>query len=159
MPGCAATRRIAADPTSAALLLAGPTAVELWPGAELTSSGPDDQIRVMVDLPPAFLPASGRVAVLVRSLSPRRTPTSFVLRFSFGAAGFPGVRGELSLGYAPVGPDELPCTDAELRLTIDDPGEAVQAVPLARFVTAVGELAEQFLVNLAAAAEHRSRAA
>ena len=49
MPGCAATRRIAADPTSAALLLAGPTAVELWPGAELTSSGPDDQIRVMVD--------------------------------------------------------------------------------------------------------------
>ena len=159
MPGSAASRRIAADPTSAALLLAGPTAVELWPGAELTSSGPDDQIRVMVDLPPAFLPASGRVAVLVRSLSPQRTPTSFVVRFSFGAAGFPAVRGELSLGYAPVGPDQLPCTDAVLRLTVEDPGDATQAVPLDRFVAAVSDLAEQFLANLASAAEDRSRAA
>jgi hypothetical protein len=159
VPGCAARRRISADPTSAALLLAGPSAVELWPGAELDSSGPDDQIRVTVDLPPALLPASGRVAVLVRSLSPRRTPTSFVVRFTFGAAGFPAVRGELALGYAPVVEGELPATDAELRLTVDDPGAATQAVPLDRFVAVVGELAEVFLANLAAAAEGRSRAA
>ena len=33
------SRRIAADPTSTALLLAGPTAVDLWPGARRVAEG------------------------------------------------------------------------------------------------------------------------
>jgi hypothetical protein len=158
------TRRIAADPTSAALLLAGPSAVELWPGATLERTGPDDQLRVMTELPAAFLPVSGRAAVLVRALSPQRTPTAFLLRFSFGAAGFPGVRGELALEYAVPGASDAsdeprPATDALLRLDVDDPAGADLVVPLDRFLSGLQTLAETFLDNLAIAAEGRSQAA
>ena len=66
------TRRIAADPTSTALLLAGPAAVELWPQ-----------------------PAS------VRALPPRRTPTSYVTRFEWSGPGLPTTTAELTLAYVP----------------------------------------------------------
>lgn len=157
------TRLIAADPTSAALLLAGPSAVELWPGVELERSGPDDQIRVIVDLPPALLPASGRAAVLVRAVSPRRTPTSFVLRFSFGLAGFPAVKGEIALQYAVTVTDDSPggrpATEAALCLEVADADGAETVIPREQFVAALRELAAAFLDNLADAAEGRSRAA
>ncbi|MDT7550501.1 MAG: hypothetical protein QOE84_2895 [Actinomycetota bacterium] len=138
-----ADRRIAADPTSTALLLAGPAALELWPG--LRRVGPvADRVLVEVDIAPPQL----STAATVRVLPPRRTPTSFVTSFEWVGPSLPATTGELTLSYAPG-----PATHAELVLdSVGVDGSALGPATLQA-------LAEGFLANLARLAESRSRAA
>jgi hypothetical protein len=133
-------QRIAADPTSTALLLAGPTAMELWPGLRRVglSSG-----RVVVETDLGDQPA----AASVRALPPKRTPTCFVTRFEFVGPGLPATTAELTLAYADQG------TLAELVLTSSGfEGTVLDEATLL-------ERARGFLANLARAAELRSCAA
>ncbi len=141
-----ATQRIAADPTSTALLLAGPSAFELWPG-----------VRRVADLGGGVVVetalAEGRaVAASVRALPPQRTPTAYVTRFTWVGPGLPATTGELVLTHAPAVPGER-ATLATLELTCDDlPGSDLDAATL-------DVMARAFLANLARAAELRNRAA
>ena len=148
-------RRIAADPASAVLLLAAPAAAELWPGVALESAQPGDQIRLYVRVPPAAADLAGLsagVSAVVQAEPPQRTPTAFVVRFSFSAAGVPATTGTLMLTYARGEGDETSATIARLSFAADQattPG----------FVAALEYSARRFLDKLAAAAENRSRAA
>lgn len=138
-------RTIAAEPTSTALLLAGPAAVDLWPGARRAGEF-DGQVRVEADL--ALAPGGGRggpTRVLVRALPPRRTPISFITRFTWSVSpALPEVSGTLTLLYAGAR-----ATRAVLVLRADRD----------LFAGGVPEMAEVFLANLAAAAEARALAA
>lgn len=139
------SRRIAADPTSTALLLAGPTAIELWPGLRRVAevSG-----RVVVE---AEIRHAARAAC-VRALPPQRTPTSFLTRFEWAGPGLPATTAELTLHYAPAHAGEI-ATTAELVLdSTDFAGTVLDEATLLR-------MAQGFLDNLAEAAELRSRAA
>ncbi len=141
----AAVRTISADPTSTALLLAGPTALELWPGVRRVGSV-GGLALVETELPSA----PRTTAATVRALPPRRTPTSFVTRFAFSGPDLPSTSGTLTLAY---GVGAAPCTDAALVLLSEGlPDSELDAEQLR-------EQAERFLDNLAAAAEHRSHAA
>lgn len=144
------SRRIAADPSSTALLLAGPNALELWPGVtRVTTLGDADQ-RILVD---AVIPQQHRsTAATVRVLPPRRTPTSYVLAFDWSGPVLPLTTGELALSYAP-GSESGPSTLAVLIL---DSSELLDA---ARSPAVLRSLAGAFLANLAALAESRSSAA
>ena len=62
------SRRIAADPTSTALLLAGSTAIELWPGLRRVAEV-SGRVVVETDIRDLARAAS------VRALPPQRTPT------------------------------------------------------------------------------------
>jgi hypothetical protein len=138
------TRRINADPTSTALLLAGPTAVDLWPGVRRVGEAGG---RVLVE---AELTPSTATAATVRALPPQRTPTSYVTKFDFAGPSLPATNGELTLAYAPGSTG--PATSAVLTLDSDLDGSALDPYELS-------SMAEQFLDNLARAAEDRSRAA
>lgn len=139
-------RQIAADPTSTALLLAGPAALDLWPGVRRVGAV-DGRVLVEADIPEQR--RSTAATVLVEP--PRRTPTSFVTRFEWAGPSLPRTRGELTLTYAP-GPDG-PSTTALLVLDSDDlAGSAVTAATL-------HALSDTFLDNLRQLAESRSRAA
>ena len=140
------TRRIAADPTSTALLLAGPTAFELWPGVRRVA---DVGGRVVVE---TDLPAQRTAAASVRAQLPRRTPTCYISRFEWSGSGLPRTTAELTLAYAPDAEGGLG-THAALVLDSDgfDPG----GLDLKSLET----MAEGFLANLARAAELRSHAA
>ena len=145
-----AARRIGADPTSTALLLAGPTALELWPGVRLVGEAGG---RVLVEA--ALLPEQDDAvptAASVRALPPQRTPTSFVTRFAWTGPGLPVTEGTLTLAYAP-GADGAPSTQADL--VLDSTGVVGSRVDSA----ALSAMAEEFLANLARAAESRNRAA
>lgn len=146
------TRRIVADPTSTALLLAAPAAMDLWPGLRRVAEVGG---RLLVEFETA-LPRSdgGRrpTAATVRALPPRRTPTAYVTRFGWDGPDLPGTTGQLTLAYAPTG-DGTPVTHAVL--TLDSTG--LEGSRLDRLSLAT--LAEGFLANLAQAAESRSRAA
>ena len=147
-----AVRRICADPTSTALLLAGPSALELWPGVRRLGEVGG---RVLVEAELALArDEAGRAptAASVRALPPRRTPTAFVTRFAWTGPGLPVTEGTLTLAYAP-GADGTPSTHAAL--TLDSVGLAGSRVD-SRTLNA---MAEGFLANLARAAESRSRAA
>jgi hypothetical protein len=151
------SRRIAADPASAVLLLAAPAAAGLWPGVELESAQPGDHINVHVTLPAdaaALVGIPQPIAAAIRAEPPQRTPTSFLMRFSFTAAGVPDTTGTLTLTYAAAEEGEASATVA--RLTF-----AVSAEPFAtpEFLGMLEASARTFLDNLAAAAEDRSRAA
>lgn len=139
-------RTIAADPTSTALLLAGPTALDLWPGLRRTG---EEAGRVLVEAPLAA--EAGPVLGAVRALPPRRTPTSYVTRFETSGPGLPVATGLLTLAYScgETGSE----TEAVLELDTSHPGEAGLSEPCIR------HLASGFLDNLAAAAEARNRAA
>ena len=139
------TRRIGADPTSTALLLAGPTAVDLWPGVRRVGEA-GGRVLVEADLAPG-----STAAVTVRARTPKRTPTSYVTTFDAVGPDVPATAGELTLAYAPG--THGPATFAVLTLTIDGPLPA----PLRPDV--VEQMAERFLANLARAAEDRSYAA
>lgn len=140
-------RRIGADPTSTALLLAGPTALELWPGVRLVGEVGG---RVLVEAALCCEPVP--TAASVRALPPRRTPTSFVTRFAWTGPGLPVTEGALTLEYAP-GADGAPATQASLALESTGViGSRVDAPTLTA-------MAEEFLANLARAAESRNRAA
>lgn len=136
------TRAIAADPTSTALLLTGPAALELWPGVRrVGTAGPHALVET-------DLPSARRTAATVRALPPQRTPTAFVTRFEWAGPDLPGTSGELRLTYA-AGPGG---THAELVLDSEvGSGELDDAELQA--------LADGFLENLSRAAEDRSTAA
>jgi hypothetical protein len=137
-----ADRRIAADPTSTALLLAGPSALELWPG--LRRVGPvADRVLVEIDIAEQLT-----TAATVRVLPPRRTPTFFVTGFEWAGPSLPTTIGEVTLSYA-----SGPATAAEI--AFDSYGVAESAVAPATLQA----LADGFLANLARLAESRSRAA
>ncbi|MCW2607065.1 MAG: hypothetical protein JWO60_1758 [Frankiales bacterium] len=137
------SRQIAADPTSTALLLTAPAALELWPGVRRVG---EVDGRALVE---TELPGERRTAATVRALPPRRTPTAFVTRFAWTGPDVPEATGELRLTY--VGGHESPGTLAELVLrtapSSHADGDAVHA------------LAAGFLENLREAAEARSHAA
>lgn len=139
-------RRIGADPTSTALLLAGPAAMELWPGVRLVGEVGG---RSLVEAELAAGPTP--TAASVRALPPRRTPTAFVTRFAFTGPGLPMTEGTLTLAYAPG--DGAPSTSAAL--TLDSAGLDSSRVDGSTLTA----MAEGFLANLARAAESRSRAA
>jgi hypothetical protein len=147
-------RRIAADPSSTALLLAGPSALELWPGVTRVATLGDADQRVLVDaVLPADLPQQRRsTAATVRVLPPRRTPTSYVLAFDWSGPVLPLTTGELALSYAP-GSESGPSTLAVLTL------DSSRLLDSALSPPALTALAEAFLANLAALAESRSSAA
>jgi hypothetical protein len=142
-----AARRIGADPTSTALLLAGPAAMELWPGVRLVGEVGG---RTLVEAELAAAPTP--TAASVRARPPRRTPTSFVTRFAWTGPGLPITEGTLTLTYA-SGADGAPSTHAEL--VLDSSGLGGSRLDQ----SALTAMAEQFLANLAGAAESRSRAA
>jgi hypothetical protein len=150
------TRRIAADPTSAVLLLAAPAAAEFWPGLSLADDDLEGQLRVRVTLPPAaaqVVDVANPVQAVVRAHLPQRTPTSYVMEFSFDAADLPTTSGTLTLTYAPVDVEQMNATIARLQFTVS-PQFAVDG-----FLCALELSARTFLDRLAAAAENRSHAA
>lgn len=134
-------RSIAADPTSTALLLAGPAAFDFWPGLRRIAAEPH-AVVAETDLPVS--------PVSVRAAPPRRTPTSFVTTFSFSGPGLVAATGTVTLTYAPAA-GVRPATTA--RLDLDLP-----ALPGALYAE-VHRRASGFLDNLARAAEQRSDAA
>ena len=139
-------RKIAADPTSTALLLAAPSAFELWPGVRRIA---DVGGRVVVE---TDLPSARPAAATVRALPPRRTPTSYVTRFDWVGPGLPATTGQLTLDYA-AGSDGAISTDATLVLECELTETSAVDGPALRAMAAA------FLVNLGRAAELRSRAA
>lgn len=143
-------RRIGADPTSTALLLAGPAALELWPGVRLVGEA-GGRVLVEAALSPEE-PDAVPTAASVRALPPQRTPTSFVTRFAWTGPGLPVTEGSLTLAYAP-GADGAPSTSAALLL------ESTGVVGSRVDAAALNAMAEEFLANLARAAESRNRAA
>ncbi len=86
MPRISVTRTIAADPTSTALLIAGPTATESWAHSSAT----------------------------LRVQTPWRTPTDYVSRLVIGGPALPDASGLLTLGYTDE--DGVVRTAASLRL-------------------------------------------
>ena len=141
-----AERRIAADPTSTALLLAGPAALELWPGVRRVGVV-DGRVLVEAEIPEQRVATAATVLVE----PPRRTPTSFVTRFEWVGPSLPRTSGELTLSYAPG--DDGPSTLAHLVLDSDDLADGVLSEP------ALQSLAAAFLDNVRELAESRSRAA
>ena len=140
------TRRIAADPTSTALLLAGPTAFELWPGVRRVAEV-GGRMVVETDLTPERLAAAS-----VRALPPQRTPTSYVTRFEWTGTGLPTTSAELVLGYAPTAEGDVG-THAALVLDSSDFEDTGMTA------SQLEAMARGFLENLARAAELRSHAA
>lgn len=137
---------IAADPTSTALLLAGPTAFELWPGVRRISDV-DGGMLVETAVGP-----DRTLDVNVRALPPQRTPTSFVTRFRWSGPGMPATTGVLTLTTAPARPGER-ATQAVLVLVSE--GLEFSALDGSELET----MSRGFLANLARAAELRNRAA
>ena len=86
-----ATRIVPADPASTALLLAGPSALEFWPGIS----------RVDGVLSPlsasAALAGDDQRRLVIRSEPPRRTATSYVTTFSVVADGLPTANGTIQV--------------------------------------------------------------
>jgi hypothetical protein len=145
-------RVIAANPTSAALLLAGPTALDLWPGVTRVG-GVAGRVLVAADVPAL---AARRARVLVRALPPRRQPTAYVTRFDLGGGPLPDTEGTLTLAYGTC--DAVPvATDATL--TLSWPALERGTAEHARVTAAFRAMAEEFLANLATAAEQRAHAA
>lgn len=145
-------RRIAADPTSTALLLAGPTALELWPGVRRVG---DVGRRALVEAELALAPAPGELfptSASVTAHPPQRTPTAFVTRFSWSGSELPEATGVLTLTYGPGG-HGTPSTGAELLLDVQELEDSrLDAASLTA-------MAGAFLGNLARAAEQRRSAA
>lgn len=84
-----ATRTVPGDPASTALLLAGPSALEFWPG--ITSV--DGVLSPLA----ARATLAGRPdrQLIIRSQPPQRTPTAYVTTFSVDADGLPSASGTL----------------------------------------------------------------
>lgn len=139
------TQHIEADPTSTALLLAGPTAIDLWPGLRRVAEV-SGRVVVETDLPDRPAAAS------VRALPPQRTPTSYLSRFEWAGPGLPATTAELTLVFE-AGPDGAHGTRAELVLL--GSGFTGTVLDEATLTT----MAQGFLANLAEAAENRNCAA
>jgi hypothetical protein len=142
-------RSIVADPTSTALLLAGPDAMDLWPGVRRVAkvSG-----RVVVEADLGSVAGDRAAAASVRALPPQRTATAYVTRFEWAGPGLPACTAELTLRRTAGGPHEHG-TLAELVVTGSGfEGSVLDPVTLRGMATG-------FLANLAHAAELRNRAA
>ena len=143
----AVARRIGADPASTALLLAGPTALELWPGARRVGEVAG---RALVEI--STWPGARHLTAAVTAPLPQRTPTGFVTRFGWTGLGLPVTEGVLTLTYAP-GATGAPSAYAELVLEVTGlGGSRLDAAGLTA-------MAEGFLRNLSVAAEARRRTA
>ncbi len=154
MPRIRVERTIAADPTSTALLLAGPTAMELWPGLRRVETA-EHHVMAEADVPAwRNRPAS----VTVRALPPRRTPTAYVTEFNFSGPGVPATTGVLTLTHEPGAGGET-ATSALLRLDTSPFDGAGAVLDKIRVTRSLRGMAEGFLDNLAEAAEQRSTAA
>lgn len=86
-----ATRIVPADPASTALLLAGPSAVEFWPGI----SHVDGVLSPLSAS--AALAGDDHRRLVIRSEPPRRTATSYVTTFSVDADGLPTANGTIQV--------------------------------------------------------------
>ena len=84
-----ATRVVPGDPASTALLLAGPSALEFWPGISRVE-GLISPVSAV-----AALAGDENRRVVVRAHPPRRTPTAYVTTFSVDADGLPSASGVL----------------------------------------------------------------
>ncbi len=147
-----ATRQIDADPTSTALLLAGPTALDLWPGVRrLGEVGGRVLVEAELRDDAVHAPLGTVTAATVRALPPRRTPTSYVTTFAWIGAGLPVTEGELVLTYAPG--SLRPGTTAVLIL------HSVGLAQSALLASDLVRMSDGFLDNLARAAEARCQAA
>lgn len=142
------SREIAADPTSTALLLAGPAALELWPGVRRVGAA-GRRALVEAELVPGPGQPPRTTAATVRALPPVRLPTAFVTRFEWAGPDLPATSGVLRLTYSC---GSTPSTRAELELSSQRQDGPVGA-PVLR------AMAQEFLDNLSAAAERRSSAA
>jgi hypothetical protein len=91
------------------------------------------------------------LSATVRARPPKRTPTSYVTQFEFVGTSVPLTTAQLTLTYAPG--TSGPATWAVLTLQRDAQVAGAVDGPL------LERMAEQFLDNLARAAEERSRAA
>lgn len=145
-------RTIAADPTSTALLLAAPSALDMVPGLRRLGTV-DGLVRAEASFP------TMTTVVLVRAEPPKRLPTSFVTHFAVTSPAadhgqLPDVDGTLKLEYAGVPGSEV-STRAVLELA---PAANAPADSSATPVD-LEALAREFLANLARAAEQRSHAA
>ena len=141
MPEIAISRQVAAEPASLALLLAGPTAVELWPGARRIGEF-GDRLTVQADLPDGE-----QSEVHLQALPPRRTPTSFVIPFEYSGVGIPRTSGTVTLTSQGKG-------NSRVELTLRWEGG------IDRLIREDTERkAASFLSTLATAAEERSSAA
>jgi hypothetical protein len=140
------TRTIAADPTSTALLLAGPTAMELWPGLRRVAEV-SGRVVVEADLAP-HRPA----AASVRALPPQRTPTAYITRFEWAGPGLPACTAELTLSRTTTD-DGTQGTLAEL--VVDSSGFEHTVLDQ----ETLRQMADGFVANLARTAEQRNRAA
>lgn len=132
-------RRIAADPTSTALLLAAPGSVELWPGVRRVA---DAGGRTLVEIRVADGPPTEASVV---TSAPRRTPTAYVSTVEWSGPDLPRTVSTLTLAYAPTAGGTVG-THAALQLSGAD-------------AAALRPLAEGFLDNLRRAAERRALAA
>jgi hypothetical protein len=119
--------------------------VDLWPGVRRVG---EVDGRVLVE---AELASTAPTAAMVRAHPPKRTPTSYVTTFDAVGPDVPATDGQLTLAYAPG--THGPATMAVLTLTINGP------LPEPLRPDLVDAMAEQFLANLARAAEDRSYAA
>lgn len=143
-------RRIRADPASTALLLAGPAALELWPGARRVG-----EVAGRMLLEVSTWPAARHLTAAVAARLPRRTADGFVTRFSWTGLGLPVAEGVLTLTYVPGGTGGTGAPSAHAELVLEVAGLAASRLDLAGLTT----MAEGFLANLAAAAEARRRTA
>jgi len=141
------TRAISADPTSTALLLAGPTAMDLWPGLRRVGEA-EGRVLVEAELNQGEMATFGAV----RALPPRRTPTAYVTRFETTGPDLPRAQGTLTLGYDQ---DDEGVSATVARFEVDV--EGLEASGLSE--PSLRALVRGFLDNLAEAAESRSDAA
>lgn len=141
------TRTIDADPTSTALLLAGPTAMDLWPGLRRVGEA-EGRILVQAELNRGELLTFGAV----RALPPHRTPTAYVTRFETTGPDLPQAVGTLTLGYSGAA-GGTPTTAAAFEVDV----VGLSATGLSE--PCLHALVSGFLSNLAEAAESRSDAA
>ncbi|MDQ6649919.1 MAG: hypothetical protein M3Z02_07380 [Actinomycetota bacterium] len=147
------SRTMAADPSSVALLLAGPAAVELWPGVRRVA-GIDGRITMVAELaPPAQ--AALTAPLTLRARPPRRTPTAYLLRFEVSGRGLPELLGNLTLHFAAAGAHNV--TRATLDVDYALPAEELLGALSVRRL--LERSATGFLDRLAAAAESRALAA
>lgn len=147
-----AEREIEADPTSTALLLAAPSAVEMWPGLRRIGTTGDGLLTEV-------LVGTGRTLVVVRAGPPRRAVAAYVLDVVFTGEAVGQADGTVRLEYA-VGDDAGARTAAALRLGYRPASGPGPLLPDADEAAAsLRAMADRFLRNLAEVAEDRSRAA
>ena len=143
-------RAVAADPTSLALLLAGPATLDLWPSVVRSTDAARGRLVLNLDLP------SAPTTLLLRVDSPVRTVTSYVLHFQATGEEFPTVDGALRVTRDATRPfGDGPAVPGSL-VELDLHPHAV-LLPVVRDV--LGRLASDFLDVFTAAGEGRAAAA